>query len=133
MAQVTVKQTGANQKLKRLEQEMFEGARKTAKFLAQLGVAKAQVLVPKDSGKTAGAINAKPTIISPRKVEWQIVAPEVYDFPVVKVMQGNSAFAKEHWKKRSEERRKFMLTTRKYLNDIKSGVAKGGFRNIKIN
>ncbi len=132
MVTVTVNQRGANQKFKRLEQSLFEGARKTGKFLAQLGVAKAQVLAPKYEGKTAGAINAKPTEISRARVKWQIVAPEVHNFPVVKVMQGNSSFAKTHWQKRTEEERKFMLTTKKYLNDIKSGVAKGGFRNINL-
>jgi hypothetical protein len=132
MVQIKIKQKGANETFRRIEDKLINGARKTAKLLAQLGLAKAQQLVPKASGKTAGAITAKPKEMSKRRTSWVITANEVYDFPVVKVMGGDSEYAKEHWRKRTEKQRKFMLTTKNYLNDIKSGVAKGGFRNIDI-
>lgn len=133
MVQVTIDQSGANKKFARLEKAMLEGARRTSKMLAELGLAKAQQLVPKASGKTGGAIYTKPKELSNTRASWVITAPEVYPFPVVRIMQGNSTYAKEHWKKRSIERRQFMKTTRDYLNVVKGNVAKGSFRNVKIN
>jgi hypothetical protein len=132
MMTVEVRKQGFVNKMKQLETKVANSSRKVVRDLAQLGVFKAKSLAPMDTGKTANAIKAKPTRLSKNKVEWVITAPEAHSFPVVKVMHKNTSYAKQHWRKRSEEERKFMITTRKWLQERKDSVVKGGFRNIKI-
>ncbi len=137
-ASVQVNDRGLMRKMSLLRNEMWVAQTKTAKTLAKIGVNYAAARAPYDRGPggggTARAIYAKPQEQSRSRTKWLILAPDVHKTSIpgglVQYIHSDRPGAQTHF--REDRDRKFMYSTRKYLNDIKTKVADGNFNRIKI-
>ncbi len=131
-------------KLSELRQEIAKKGEATVQELSKLGKYYAQSHCYRDTGYTAKSIRRRSMITSSGPEARLFIDPGLKYRPNDGVHRGanskgnfdlvrwshTSAKARNHFKRPDSYR--FMYKTREYLNSIKTGIAKGRFKTIKI-
>lgn len=134
---VSINTKRAERRLRNLEREIRQKSDATVNELGRLGKDKAKSIVPYYSGNTFKSIRRRTTRGSQGAEARIFIEPYILDDGHVRNIANFSLVRWMHTSPRAVGHiksgdRLFMYTTRNYLNEIKTGVAQGKFKNINI-